>query len=184
MANIHAINAQGIEYGITAENGISQAQASAITTIGNVADLTTTDKTTLVSAVNEVNGKFPSERVLYENQSPESSQAAQSISVSELGNAKALRITYGSLTNQVSFLKEETFPLSAGKGHEIYLSQVQFDAEYNEQQILARRVILNTARRTLFISGGTLYTRDPSSGTSTMTYSADSAKVVKVVAIF
>lgn len=55
MPNIHAINVQDVEYGLTAENGITQAQAAKIETIGDVASLTTENKQTAVSAINEVN---------------------------------------------------------------------------------------------------------------------------------
>lgn len=54
MPNIHAINANGTEYGIEAENGITQEQVAKIATIGDVANLATNNKTTLVAAVNEV----------------------------------------------------------------------------------------------------------------------------------
>lgn len=54
MPNIHAINAQGTEYGITAENGITQAQVAKIGTIGNASELATENKQTLVGAINEV----------------------------------------------------------------------------------------------------------------------------------
>lgn len=39
--------------------GTSLVQGASSETIGNLSDLTTTDKTNVVSAVNEVNGKFP-----------------------------------------------------------------------------------------------------------------------------
>lgn len=58
MTNIHAINSQDIEYGITADNGISQAQAEKIETIGDVEELSTTVKTDTVSAINELAGKL------------------------------------------------------------------------------------------------------------------------------
>lgn len=54
MPNIHAINAQGTEYGITAENGITQAQSEKIETIGDVSDLVTTEKANTVGAINEL----------------------------------------------------------------------------------------------------------------------------------
>lgn len=54
MPNIHAINADGTEYGIEAENGITQAQVAKIGTIGDVANLVTDNKTTLVNAINEI----------------------------------------------------------------------------------------------------------------------------------
>lgn len=62
MPNIHAINVQGTEYGITAENGVTQAQATKIETIGNVSALTTENKQNTVVAINEVNGKIPTIR--------------------------------------------------------------------------------------------------------------------------
>lgn len=54
MANIHAINAQGTEYGLEAVNGISQEQVDTIATIGDVSDLVTTEKSNTVGAINEL----------------------------------------------------------------------------------------------------------------------------------
>lgn len=63
MPNIHAINAQGTEYGITAENGITQAQVAKIETIGDVSALTTSHKQNTVVAINEVNSKIPTVQI-------------------------------------------------------------------------------------------------------------------------
>lgn len=184
MANIHAINAQGTEYGITAENGITQAQEDAIATIGDVADLETTAKTTLVEAINEVNGKLPTEQILYENQTPESSQPTQRINVTNLANAKALKITYGEVFSGIAGLQEETFPLMENKSNTSFLSQVQNTAGEIEQRTCTRRVLLNNTRTLLTIEIGTLTEYNSTEGTTTVTSSPDVAKVTKVVAIF
>lgn len=184
MANIHAINAQGAEYGITAENGISQAQADAIATIGDVADLETTEKTTLVGAVNEVNGKFQRETVLYENQNPTAAQESQNINVSELANAKALKITFGTYGSTMADLREEIHPLIPSVENSFYLTQVQFNADDSVQKIRSRALILNSARSRITIRSGTYYRKDMDEGTESINYSADVAKVIKVVALF
>lgn len=62
MPNIHTINAQGTDYGIEAKNGITQAQAAKIETVGDVSALTTEHKQNTVVAINEVNGKIPTVR--------------------------------------------------------------------------------------------------------------------------
>lgn len=184
MANIHAINAQGTEYGITAENGISQAQADAIATIGDVANLETTEKTTLVGAVNEVNGKFARETVLYENPSPTAIQESQFINVSGLANAKALKITFGTYATTLADLREEVRPLAPSIENLLYLVQVQFNADNSVQSIRSRTLTLNAARSRLTIGSGTYYTKDMDEGTESLNYLADVAKVIKVVAIF
>ena len=124
MANIHAINAQGTEYGITAENGITQEQVDAIATIGDIADLETTDKTSLVDAVNEVNGKLPSETVLYENTNPTAVQESQFINVSGIANATALKVTFGTYATTQADLREEVRPLAPGRENSLYIVQV------------------------------------------------------------
>ena len=184
MANIHAINAQGTEYGITAENGITQAQAEAVATIGDVADLETSDKTSLVGAVNEVNGKLPRETVLYENPNPTASQESQFINVSGLANATALKVTFGTYATAQADLREEVRPLAPGRENLLYLVQTQFNADDSVQSIRSRTLILNSARSRLTIGAGTYYTKDMDEGTEGLNYSADVAKVIKVVAIF
>lgn len=184
MANIHAINAQGTEYGITAANGITQEQVDAIATIGDVADLETTEKTTLVGAVNEVNGKFQRETVLYENQNPTATQELQVINVSGLANAKALKITFGTYTSAQADLKEEVHPLAPSVENSFYLAQVQYNADDSVQSIRSRMLTLNPARSRIVISNGTYYTKDMDEGTEGVNYSAGVAKVIKVVAIF
>lgn len=184
MANIYAINAQGVEYGITAENGISQAQADAIATIGDVADLETTEKTTLVGAVNEVNGKFQKETILYENLNPIVAQESMVISTSGIANAKALKITFGTYSIYQSDLKEEVHPLVPNIENTSYLAQVQFSADDAVQTIRSRTLTLNLARSKITISNGTYYTRDTDEGTEGINYSPNVAKIIKVVAIF
>lgn len=184
MANIHAINAQGTEYGITAENGISQAQAEAIATIGDVADLETTEKTTLVGAVNEVNEKLQREMVLYENQNPTAAQESQNINVSGLANAKALKVTFGTYASTQADLREEVRPLVTGIENSFYLTQVNFSADDSVQTIRSRQLILNSARSRITIRSGSYYTRDTDEGTESINYSAGVAKVIKIVALF
>lgn len=184
MANIHAINAQGTEYGITAENGITQEQVDAIATIGDVADLETTEKTTLVDAVNEVNGKLPRETVLYENQNPTAVQESQFINVSGLANATALKVTFGTYTTTLADLREEVRPLVTGRENLLYLVQVQFNADDSVQSVRSRTLTLNSARSRLTIGTGSYYTKDMDEGTEGINYSAGVAKVIKVVAIF
>ena len=184
MANIHAINAQGTEYGLEATNGISQAQAAAVATIGDVADLTTTAKATLVASINEVNAKLTAEKVLFENSNPENDQTTQTIAVSEIETAKALKIVFGTVTSYLSFLEEKTFPLIAGKVTDIYLAQVQFNANDSEQQIRAREISMNANRSSISISNGTAYIRNTDEGTERIISSASSAKVIKIIALF
>lgn len=184
MANIHAINAQGTEYGIAAENGITQEQADAIATIGDAADLETTEKTTLVGAVNEVNGKLSRETVIYENAAPIAEQGELDISVSGLTNAKALKITYGNVYDGACFLKEETYPLMANKESNICLSQAAITADDTIQTIDARNIMLNKSRTMLKISRGSYYEWDVNSNSKEISFSGNSAKVIKVVAIF
>lgn len=184
MANIHAINAQGTEYGITAENGITQEQVDAIATIGDVSNLSTTAKTTLVAAVNEVNGKLPNETVLYENPNPTAGQGEQEISVSGITNAKALKIIYGSVSSNSCFLKEETYPIMQGKGCDIFLSQVNFTADDTVQSIRSRKITLNSSRVTLNISRGSYYEYDFDDDSRRIVYTEESAKVIKIVALF
>lgn len=184
MANIHAINAQGTEYGITAENGITQEQVDAIATIGDVNDLETTEKTTLVDAVNEVNGKLPSETVLYENPNPTAGQESQNIDVSGLANAKALKIIFGTYAPTQVDLKEEVRPLAPSIENSFYLVQTQFNADDSVQSIRSRMLILNSARSRITISNGTYYTKDMDEGTEGLNYSAGVAKVIKITALF
>lgn len=184
MANIHAINAQGTEYGITAENGITQEQADAVATIGDVADLETTEKTTLVGAVNEVNEKLARETVLYENPNPTAVQESQFVNVSGIANAKALKITFGTYATTMADLREEVRPLAPSIENSFYLTQVQFNADDSVQSVRSRKLTLNPARSRLTISSGTYYTKDMDEGTESINYSAGVAKVIKVVAIF
>lgn len=184
MANIHAINAQGTEYGITAENGITQEQVDAIATIGDAADLETTEKTTLVGAVNEVNGKFQRETVLYENPNPTAGQDAQTINVSGLANAKALKITFGTWTTISADLIEEVRPLAISVENNLHLAQVFFNADDSIQSIRSRTLSLNSARSRITIGSGTYYTKDMDEGTEGINYSAGVAKVIKIVALF
>lgn len=184
MANIHAINVQGTEYGITAENGISQAQADAIATIGDVADLETTEKTTLVRAVNEVNGKFQKETVLYENQAPESNQPAQALSVSGLANAKALKIIYGVCLSEYDALKEEVFPIRQNVESEFYLSQSLYNKNSQRFSVYTRLVSINAGRTSINIRTGSIYNYDISSSTATDTESEVVEKVLKITALF
>lgn len=184
MANIHAINAQGTEYGITAENGITQEQAEAVATIGDVADLETTEKTTLVGAVNEVNEKLPSETVIYENENPSAEQGAQEISVSGLTNAKALKITYGYVYSGACLLKEETYPIMTGKESSICLSIATITADDTVQTIDARSIMLNSSHTTLRISRGSYYEWDVDDGARSINFSDSSARIIKIVAIF
>lgn len=184
MANIHAINAQGTEYGITAENGITQEQVDAIATIGDVADLETTEKTTLVGAVNEVNGKFQRETVLYENPNPTAGQDLQNINVSGLANAKALKITFGTYASTQADLIEEVRPLATGIENYFHLAQVFFSADDSVQSIRSRTLSLNSARSRITIGSGTYYTKDMDEGTEGINYSAGVAKVIKITALF
>ena len=184
MANIHAINAQGTEYGLEAVNGITQGQVDAIATIGDVADLETTEKTTLVGAVNEVNEKIPSETVLYENPNPTDAQESRFVNVSGLANAKALKVTFGTYATSQADLREEVRPLAPGRENSFYLVQVQFSADDSVQSIRSRLLTLNSARSRLTIGAGTYYTKDMDEGTESINYSASVAKVIKVVAIF
>lgn len=184
MANIHAINAQGTEYGITAENGITQEQADAIATIGDVADLETTEKTTLVEAVNEVNGKLPSETVVYENATPTSAQSTEYPSLSGVTNAKALKITFGKYTQDSIALEERTFPLVEGKDQLFYLSQVEFVKREDVQKTHARQVLIDALRSALLINNGVLYAYTKSTGAVSISNDPESAKVIKIVALF
>lgn len=184
MATIHAINAQGTKYGINAKNGITQEQVDAIATIGDVADLETTEKTTLVGAVNEVNGKFARETVLYENPNPTAVQESQFINVSGLANAKALKVTFGTYASAQADLREEVRPLAPSIENSLYLVQVQFNADDSIQSIRSRVLSLNSARSRLTIGAGTYYTKDMDEGTEGLNYLASVAKVIKVVAIF
>lgn len=184
MANIHAINAQGTEYGITAENGISQAQADTIASIGDVADLETTEKTTLVGAVNEVNGKFQRETVIYENPNPTGGQSSQSLSVSGITNAKALKITYGGCSSVYGGLKEEVFPLLPNILNEFYLSQTFFNDSDEEFIIQSRLVSLSSSRLSIDIASGYTYAYNTAEGTGETTQSDNSEKIIKIVALF
>lgn len=184
MANIHAINAQGTEYGLEAENGITQEQVDAIATIGDVADLETTEKTTLVGAVNEVNGKLTKETVVYENANPSAEQGAQEISVTGLTNAKALKITYGEFTINSCSLKEETYPIRTNKESRIPLSKMTVTADDTVQTIYSREVRINSSRTTLNISKGTYYEWDVSDDSKTINFDNNFAKIIKIVAIF
>lgn len=184
MANIHAINAQGTEYGITAENGITQEQVDAIATIGDVNDLETTEKTTLVAAINEVYEKAVEGAVVYENLTPNENQNALTVNVSGLANAKALKITYGQRTSSSAGFKEEVFSLTTGVINDCNLALVVYDASEFTQHIYARRVRLNEARTVLDISAGTVYYFDTEASAQGVFSSAASAKVLKVVALF
>lgn len=184
MANIHAINAQGTEYGITAENGITQEQADVIATIGDVANLETTDKATLVEAVNEVNGKLPRETVIYENANPTSAQSTEYPMISKVTNAKALKITFGKYTQDSIALEERTFPLLNGKEQVCSLSQVEFGRREDVQKIHSRQVLIASTRDALLIYNGVLYAYTKSTGTVSISDAPESAKVIKVTALF
>lgn len=184
MPNIHAINAQGTEYGIEAENGITQAQAAAIATIGDASELSTDAKTTLVAAINEVYEKVVEGAVVYENLTPTENQNALTVNVSGLTNAKALKITYGQRTPSSAGFKEEVFPLTTGAINDCNLALVVYDASEFTQYIYARRVSLNAARTVLDISAGTVYYFDTEASAQGVFSSAASAKVLKVVALF
>ncbi len=184
MANIHAINAQGTEYGIIAENGISQVQSDTIATIGDVADLTTTAKTTLVSAVNEVNGKLLTEQVIYENSNPVAPQASMSISVTGVTNAKALKITYGMCSSTYGGLKEEVFPLLTNVLNEFYLSQTYFNDSDEEFVVATKVVALSSSRSSIDVSSGYIYTYNVNEETREVVQSNDSEKIIKITALF
>lgn len=184
MANIHAINAQGTEYGITAENGITQEQVDAIATIGDVNDLETTEKTTLVEAVNEVNGKLPSEIVVYENANPTREQSTEYPTVSGITNAKALKITFGKYTQDSVSLEERTFPLLEGKEQVLNLSQVEFVSRQSVQKIHSRQVLIPSTKDALTIFNGVLYAYTKNSGAVSISDAPESAKVIKIVALF
>lgn len=184
MANIHAINAQGTEYGLEAVNGITQGQVDAIATIGDVAGLETTEKATLVGAVNEVNEKVPNETVVYENPNPSSSQSVQIINVSGLANAKALKITFGKHLGAFGALEERVFPLLPNGSNDFHLSQTLGNASAGVIRTFTRTLSINSARSTIIISDGAVFTYDTNTGTGTMEASSSEAKVIKITALF
>lgn len=184
MPNIHAINAQGTEYGIEADNGITQAQAEAIATIGDASELSTDAKTTLVAAINEVYGKTVAGAVVYENPSPSSGQSVQSFPVSGLANAKALKITFGKVIGTSGQLEERVFPFYRTGSQTFKFSQTLISSAGGAIQISAREVLINSARTEITISDGETFLYDTNTGTGTTASSTSEAKVLKIVALF
>ena len=184
MANIHAINAQGTEYGIIAKNGITQEQVDAIATIGDVANLETTDKSTLVGAVNEVNEKLSTETVIYENPSPKSGQQQETISVSGLANAKALKITFGMYSSPAGQLEEKICPILPGKLNTFKLSQSNFNNDDGQLFIRSRTLEIYPDRASIRIYTGNLFVYDLNSNSASGDTSSEASKVIKITAIF